>query len=390
VARRSRALARRGAACFGVACAVAGCSTTGRGGGSTVTVKGHVLTIFISEPRDVASNQVARDVIDAERLAFQRESHEVTHYQLQLLTRRGQELSDNARYAIEDGNAIAYIGEIAPGNSEQTVGITNADQLLQVSPTDTALELGEHTSAVPGSPKHYFESWGTYGRTFGRVVPTSGQEASADVAEMKSMHLRSVYVADDGSDYGRAIAQAVRNAAAAASVEQSSSESGASAIFYGAQSPAAGARFFNSAATTAPSAQLFGSSSLDAPAFVSALTPAVKHLFVSTPGFLPSALNSEGKSFTAAFTTAYHRHPTTQAIFGYAAMSAVLHVLAEAGVNADNRATVVHDFLRLKLTSSVLGPFTIDSSGNTSLNAFVINRLSAGALVPHQAASARG
>ena len=71
-------------------------------------------------------------------------------------------------------------------------------------------------------------------------------------------------------------------------------------------------------------------------------------------------------------------------------MSAVLHVLAQAGAAANDRGTVTHDFLRLNLTSSVLGPFKIDSAGNTSLDAFVINRLSAGALVPLRAASAHG
>ncbi|HEY2571168.1 MAG TPA: hypothetical protein VGI27_06835, partial [Solirubrobacteraceae bacterium] len=253
---------------------MAGCSSTGSGNSSAVIAKGHVLTIFLSEPRNVASNPVARDVIEAEQLAFHQESHEITRYQLQLVAVRGRVLSDNARAAIQDGNAIAYLGEIAPGDSEQTVGITNAQELLQVSPTDTALELGDATPAVPGSPTHYFESWSSYGRTFGRVVPTSAQEASANVAAMASMHLRSVYVADDGSDYGRAIARAVRSAAGAASIAVSASESGASAIFYGAQSAAAGARFFNSAATAAPSARLFGSSSLATPAFVSALTPA--------------------------------------------------------------------------------------------------------------------
>jgi len=384
-------LARRGAACFAVACAVAGCSTTGSGSSSsTVTAKGHLLSIFLSEPGNLTANPVARDVVEAEQLAFDQEKHQVSRYQLQLVAVRGRVLSDNARQAIQDGNAIAYLGELAPGDSEQTVGITNADELLQVSPTDTALELGEATSAVPGSPTHYFESWGTYGRTFGRVVPTSAQEARADVAEMASMHLRSVYVNDDGSNYGRSIALAVRNAAAAASIQVSSSESGAAAIFYGAQSPAAGARFFNSAATAAPSARLFGSSSLDTPVFLSALTPAVRNLYVSTPGFLPTALGAAGRSFTAAFATAYHRQPSTQAIFGYAAMSAVLHVLAEAGGQADNRSTVARDFMSLNQGTSVLGPFTIDRAGNTSLDAFVINRLSAGALVALRAAPGRG
>ena len=46
-----------------------------------------------------------------------------------------------ARLAIIDSSTIAYLGEIAPGAPTQTVGITNALDVLQVSPTDNALEL---------------------------------------------------------------------------------------------------------------------------------------------------------------------------------------------------------------------------------------------------------
>ena len=129
--RRSRALARRGAACVALALALAGCSASGSGGSSSAVIaKGRVLTIFLSEPSDLPSDPVARDVVDAERLAYDQESHNVSHYTLQLVKLRGHVLSDNARYAIQAQSAIAYLGELAPGDSEQTVGITNAQQVL--------------------------------------------------------------------------------------------------------------------------------------------------------------------------------------------------------------------------------------------------------------------
>lgn len=185
-------------------------------------------------------------------------------------------------------------------------------------------------------------------------------------------------MAHDGSDYGKAIAQAFRTTAAANRhdpITVSTSRSRAGAIFYGAESPAAAARFFNAAAKANPHALLFGSSSLDTPQFRSALSPDVKHLYVSAPGVAGSSLGPADRSFVKTFTKAIGHRPDPQAIFGYAAMSAVLHVLAEAGNAANNRQTVVRDFMKLKMTSSVLGPFTIDSSGNTSFGAFTITRV---------------
>ena len=64
----------------------------------------------------------------------------------------GRKLSDNARQAIGDSSSIAYLGELTPGASADTIGITNAEDLLQVSPTDTAVELTQVSPAVPNSP----------------------------------------------------------------------------------------------------------------------------------------------------------------------------------------------------------------------------------------------
>jgi hypothetical protein len=387
VLTRSRALSV-GAACL-AALVVAGCGTTtgSSSSSSTVTVSGHTLTIYISEPHDLQANTVAQDVVHAEQMAFSAHHGEVTDYRLLLQTSRGEKLSDNARAAIINSSSIAYVGEIAPGTSDQTVGITNALGLLQVSPTDNALELSDTTPAVPGAPQSYFEQWGTYGRTFARVVPSAADEAKVQVAEMKSLGVKSLYVTDDGSDYGKAIGHAVASDATAAGITADKSLSSAAGIFDGAQSPSAAAQFFNHAATAAPSAKLFGPSSLNTSAFPASLSPtAGKRLYVSIPGYLPKDLPAEGKSFVSGFRSAYGHTPNIQAIFGFEAMSALLHVLKQQGKHANDRTTVVNAFLAQRNVQSVLGTYSINSAGNTSLDAFVFARVSGGKLEPFAAA----
>jgi ABC-type branched-subunit amino acid transport system substrate-binding protein len=353
-------------------------------------VTGTTLSIVISEPRGFHSDPVAQDIVDAERLAFSQHHGSVTHFHVRMLIVRSEKPSNNARTAISEQSTIAYLGELDPGYSEQSLGINNALDVLQVSPTDTALELGQETSAVPGAPRSFFESYSSYGRTFARVVPTSAQEAKAIVDEISSLGVHKLYISDDGSNYGKAIAQAVRTDAGSASLTVSTSEFGSDGMFYGAQAPRKAATFFNAAVKAAPGAKLFGSSSLDTPAFTSALSSGVHRLYVSTPGFMPSALNSDGKAFRSEFAAAYHHQPATQAIFGFEAMSAVLHVLTEAGASANQRGVVVHDFLGIRNRPSALGTYSIGSNGNTSLDAFVFNRLSDGSLTPFKAAPAQG
>jgi ABC-type branched-subunit amino acid transport system substrate-binding protein len=220
------------------------------------------------------------------------------------------------------------------------------------------------------------------------MVPSGSEEASAQVAEMKSLGVTKLYVSDDGSDYGKAIADAVSSDARSAglTVEPSVDEE-VNGYFYGAQSPVAAAKFFNRIATMAPNAKLFGPSSLNAASFATALSSAAaKQLSVSLPGYLPKDLPADGKAFVSTFRRAYGHAPNSQAIFGYEAMSALLRVLHTEGKSANNRTAVVKAFLSQKNVPSVLGTYSIDSAGNISLNGFVFARINGGELVPFAAA----
>ncbi len=364
-----------------MAASLAGCGTTTSSATSSVLAKGTTLYIYLSVPPGAASDPATQDTIDAEQLACSQQRAEVTDFNVRCVAVAKHKLSDNARTAITNTGVIAYIGELQPGSSEQSAGITNALDVLQVSPTDTALELTQSTPAVSGAPSEYYEDWDAFGRTFARVVPDSAQEAQAQVDELHALHLTSLYVGDDGGDYGAAIAQAVKQDASTApgAITISATEAGAGAIFYGSDSPAVAAKFFDSAPA---GAKLFGPSALDTPSFTSALGSSVQNLYISTPGFLTRDLTPAGTSFESRFAAAYGHRPAIQALFGYEAVAAVLHVVQEAGAGANDRATVVHDFFKLKDRASVLGTYSIDKDGDTTLSAFVLDRLSAGALVP--------
>jgi branched-chain amino acid transport system substrate-binding protein len=383
----ARGWALAGCACLATVTGAASCSSTA----ATVSVKGKALTIYLSAPANIAGVPQNKDVIDAEQLAFQQQHAEVSGYSLRLVTVQSDEVSSDARTAIEDTHAIAYLGEVQPGASADSLGITNAEDLLQVSPTDTAAELTQSSTAVPGSPGVYYESLSTYGRTFARVVPTDALEAKALVAEMNTLGVKDLYVTGDESAYGKALALAISGDAAAASVTVVHSESSADALFYAGGSAAAAAGVFNQAASTNPALKLFAPSALAQQPFVKALSPAAqRRIVISSPGFTTAELNPQATQFVSAFRAAYGHAPATQAIFGYEAMSAVLSVLHEAGSSAGDRATVVHDFFALKNRSSVLGTYSINKNGDTDIGPFVFSAVKAGALTPFKAVQEQG
>jgi branched-chain amino acid transport system substrate-binding protein len=395
---RGRALA--GCACAALALTVAGCTTAA----SSSLIKGSTLSVYVSVPRGPLSIE-AQDVLAAEELAFRQSGPACSSppagsagciqvgrlkVDLWLGPKNARHLSDNARQAIGDSTTIAYVGEIAPGASADTIGITNAQDVLQVSPSDTALELTQAIPAVPNSPTRYYESLSTNGRTFARVVPTDAHEARFLIAQMAALGVKRVYVGTDGSEYGKALAYAITTHASPA-IGLASSASGADAVLYAGSSQAGAATTFNGAAAANPGVKLFGASALADQTFVASLAPAAqRNAYFSSPGFSSSDLPPAAAQFGSSFKASYGHAPATEAIFGYEAVAAVLSVLKTAGASAVNRSAVVHDFFAISNRASVLGTYSIDHNGDTSIAPFVLSRVRGGKLVPYRAVPAQG
>jgi branched-chain amino acid transport system substrate-binding protein len=366
---------------------VAGCTSPA----SNKTASGGTLVVYVAAPARGAGGQQAKDVLAAEQLAFQQSGGKIGNFKLRLAAISATKASDNARTVIQDDDAIAYLGEVIPGLSADSLGITNAQDVLQVTPTDTAAALTQVSSAVPRSPDRYYESLSSNHRTFARVVPTTVAEAKALVGQMQAVNVSKLYIATDGTQYGAALAQSVRSDAASASITVAPSASGADAVLYAGGTAAAAARLFDSTASSSPGTKLFAPSALATSTFAAQLSPSARNVYVSSPGFMPNDMPAAAKTqFIQPFEAAYHRTPAPQAIFGYEAMSALLAVLRQAGTSADDRGTVVKDFFGLKNRSSVVGTYSINADGDTSIAPFVFSRVVAGKLVPFKSSQAQG
>jgi branched-chain amino acid transport system substrate-binding protein len=391
---RMRAKGRLGGACVAAAVALAGCGTATTGGSSVVTVPGRTLTVYASQPPGPATSAIT-DTLAAEQLALQQAEGKAGSFNVRLLPVHQHELSANARTAIENSSAIAYLGELIPGTSQVSVEITNQQGVLEVSPADTAGYLSQPVSTVSSSLNTFYPGHSTYKQTFARVVPNSGQEAKALVAAMLAAHASSVYVTGDHTLYGRTLSVEVTQAARAAGLTPASAPNQAQAYFYGASSSSPSARAaavqaFDKAAAANPSVKLYAPSGLYDPAFVSGLSAATQaRLFVSSPGLLTRDLPATGTTFVRNFTTRYGHAPAPQAIFGYEAMSALLADLVKAGAQANQRATVVTGFRSLKRPDSVLGAYSI-TGGDPSIAPFVLAHVRGGRLVEFKSISVTG
>lgn len=392
--RLARGRALNGCACAAIVAALAGCSSRAANSGSSVA--GNNLTVYVSKPAGTLTAE-QQDVLDAEQLALRQIGNRVGKYTVRPVQTGGNELSDNARGAIADPTTIAYLGELQPGASGQTIGITNAQDVVQVSPTDNAVELTQAVSGVSGSPNVYYESLSTNGRTFARVVPTDRLEAKALVGEMQTLGVKSLYIKIDASAYGAALSGLVIHDAAPG-ITIASSPSGADAILYAGTSVSSAVATFDQAASGGRKVKLFAPSALAGSAFSGGLSPAAQvDAYVSSPGYMSTDMPSQTSQFAAAFKAAYGHPPATEAVFGYEAMALVLAALHRAGSSANSHSTVVKDLLGISRNSgwpgSAVGRYSIDKNGDVNYAGgapFVFSRIRAGKLVPFKAVQQQG
>jgi branched-chain amino acid transport system substrate-binding protein len=369
-------------ACLGALALVAsGCSSTASSSKSAVTVTGSTLDVVAAQPPG-AADSVSTDVLHAEQLALKQTGDKVGPFTVRLIGIHGNEVSAGARAAVKHKQAIAYLGEIAPGTSGVSLQITNQVGLLQLSPSDTAIYLTQATPAVSDSPNHYYPANGTFHHTFARVVPNTAAEAKALVRDMQAFHVSKLFVSSDGTTYGASVADEVRQAARAGRVTLVSGASDANGIFYGAVDGPRAKLALDQMAASSPGAKLFVPSALYDDTLVAGLSPAAqKNLYVSSPGVPAAGQSAAAKAFTSAFQSSYGHAPQPQAIYGYETMSALLAVLKNLGANANSRAQVVARFRGLKDRQSALGTYSLNS-GDTDVASFVIAHPAGGRLVP--------
>jgi branched-chain amino acid transport system substrate-binding protein len=78
-----------------------------------------------------------------------------------------------------------------------------------------------------------------------------------------------------------------------------------------------------------------------------------------------------GKDFLAAYKAKYgNANPDPYSIYGYAATQLALHAIAAAGAGGDNKADVVKALFATKDYKSVLGTFSINSDGDTTIKSY--------------------
>ena len=385
---------------LGVLAPALGLMACGSEKNSAVPEGSDTLTIYSSLPLQGPDRERSRDMVNAIKLALQESGGKVGPFTItyvpldsatpEAATWTAEKVLDNARKAVRDINAIAYIGERDSAATALSLPLTNEGHILQVSPSSTYDGL-TRASRRQGEPERFYPSGE---RTFARVVPADHLQASALVGYMKESGVRTLAMLADRAIYGGGIADRVEQAAERQGIEvfdrgrinagradltgaaRNVAETGADAFLYAGTTDTGAARIFTAVAEAAPSMLLFGPAAVADHAFLDDLPDTVRRqMRVTTPALPARLLPDSAGEFRDRFRMTFGREPAPEALQAYEAASAVLHAIESAGTRGNSRQAVTDAFLAIRDRESVLGRYSIDANGDTSLSTYAGNRV---------------
>jgi branched-chain amino acid transport system substrate-binding protein len=360
------------------------------------------LRIVSSLPTDGPAAESATDVVSGERLALEQAAGQAGGRQIELVARSvstskaGQwdpaAVYRNARAGALDEATVAYLGEFNSGASAISIPILNEFGVPQISPTNGYVGLTRSEGADRGEPDKYYPSGK---RTYVRVAPADHLQAGAIVAALRLEHVRRVAVVDDGEVFGRGLARLVIARARRAGVgvvrvrpavrPSNATAVGASlrhrraqGIVFGGIVANGAAALFRAVHRDHPRWLLVGGDGVADTAFTRRLDLGTRARTRMIQSVTPiSSLPAAGQAFVAAFRARFGRSPGPYAPFGYEAVALALDAINLAAPAGLTREHVVSALFATRAREGVIGSYSIDADGDTTLGRFGLYRASA-------------
>ena len=395
-------------AALGVGLTACGDSGGDDGGGGN-KVSGTTLTIYSSLPFHGSSRDQSTAVVNGERLALDELApggklgkYTIKYVSLDDSTVRNPGTADdgqtaqNARKAASDQTTIFYLGEFHSGGTKVSLPILNRAGIPQISPANTYVGLTTHDpGSEPDEPQRYYPSGK---RTYARVLPRDTIQGAALVATMQVDGCKAVTLWNDGSTYGKGLARNVELSAEQADLpvrdKQRTDRNAPSyrslatgiktdCFLWAGVTDENAVQVYKDAGAACADCKLYGPTGVADEAFtnpakggIPAHVAARTKLTMAPLGTkdLPSAKPVIDKLKSTYGTSVVDSY----AIYGYETMALALETLKKAGDDANDRDKVVELLFQTKDKDSVLGTYSLDENGDTTLTDYGLYTIKGG------------
>lgn len=400
------------AALAALAPALAGCGSVL----SAAETTGNQLTIYSSLPLEGPSAPIARQIEGGEKLALANAGGHVGLLKVSYVSLddvnpvTGKpspgESATAAKQAAQDTSTIAYLGDYGSEATAISLPIVNEAGILQVSPASPYVGLTSAEDAGQDEPGRFYPSGK---RNFARLAPGDQVQAKAQARLMRELGLHDVYVLDDQDPFEMPLASIVAQDAERAGVKVDSHESvalpaeanfagliekilasKAKAVFLAAGAGPGPAGLWRKLHAAAPHLLLLGSSSLASEAFTSQLGSSATVTYLTSPLLATSMYPPAAQKVLAQYRRTFRGEAGPSVLYGYEAMSGVLEAIHHAGRRGNNRPDVIKAFMTTHDRDSVIGRYSVQPNGETTITTYGVDRVRNGRPVFERALETAG
>ncbi len=385
----------------------------GDGGGGGGGGEAKTLTVFSSLPLQGASRPQTTAMVNGIKLALEQADNKAGDF-----TIKYESLDDstaqagswtpeatqaNASKAAQDDTTAVYIGEFNSGASAISIPVLNEGGVPQISPANTAVGLtSDEPGANPGEPDKYYPAQAEFGRTYTRIVPKDTIQGAALATVMKEDGCTAVQLTNDKEVYGAGLARNIESSAEAQGLKIVSNEAidknapnyrslaskakgaGADCFIYSGITANNAVQLYKDFSAALPDAKLYGPDGVAESGFADPKEGGIpadvaSKVKVTVATLSPDEYPAEGQDFFSQFSEKYGEpNPDPYAIYGYEAMRLALDAIERSGTG--EKADIVKALFETKDRESVLGTYSIDENGDTTLTDYGVYTIDGGEL----------
>ena len=307
--------------------------------------------------------------------------------------------AENAQSAAQDEEVIGWIGPFNSGCAAVQIPILNEAGLGMISPANTYIGLTK-PSPDKTEPEKYYP---TGERNYTRVIVADDEQGQAGALLMQDEGVKSVYILDDRNTYGQGLAD---------QVEKSAKELGIEVIGrQGIDGSASNYRsLMNRIAQANPDAIYFGGIFVDnadqllkdkvsagmsnddvlfigpdgifVDTLLSQAGDAAEGAYVTFGGLPESELTPEGKQFVKKYEQQHDDEVQPYTAYSYEAANVMLDAIERAAKEAGgapDREAVLQQIFATEDYEGVLGTWSFDEDGDTTLTELSVQQVQDGA-----------
>jgi branched-chain amino acid transport system substrate-binding protein len=392
---------------------LAACGAGGAAGG------GKTLKIVSSLPLTGSSLTQTQTIVNAEQLRLAQANNQACGGKYTLAYESWDDASaaqgqwdpavetENGNKAAADPSIIAYLGTFNSGAAKLSIPILNQAKLVMISPANTYAGLTKPGKGEAGEPDKYYP---TGIRNYARVVTADDVQGKVDANFMfNKLGVKSVYILDDQQLYGKGVADVFEATAKslgmtvlghegidtkasdykALMTKISTSNNGQppDGIFVGMVIDSNAAQVLKDKVAIMgdnTKVKFMGPDGVQTQAMIDGAGKDVAEgAYASVAGLaFPDALTDAGKKFVADYEAKYGKLTEPYSIYGYETMNVLLKAIEDVcakGGDPSDRTQVRDAVFAIKDFNGVLGTWSFDQNGDTTLSDMTVYQVKNGA-----------